>query len=217
VGRPKAHDARTAAALLDAAERLVQARGIDALSLRRVATAAGTTTRAVYSVYGNKAGLLAALGVRAFELLGTAVTALPSTDDPAADLVTAGVTVFRRFAVDHPSLFRIGMQHRLPAAPLTGDVREAAAQALTGLLARIARLEQAGLLGARTVAQAAWAFHALCEGLAAAELRRGLPPGQEEQLWRDALAALVAGFAAAPPRDPPGAPAAPGGRVPRSV
>jgi len=208
VGRPKEHDARTAAALLDAAERLVAAHGLDALSLRRVAAQAGTTTRAVYSVYGNKDGLLAALGMRAFELLGAAVAALPGTDDPAADLVAAGVTVFRPFAVGHPSLFRIGMQHQLPAVLLTGDVRAAATQALTGLLARIARLEGAGLLGPRTVAQAAFAFHALCEGLAAAELRRGLPPGQEEPLWRGALAALVAGFAAPAHRTPPAPPAA---------
>ena len=38
-------------------------------------------------------------------------------------------------------------------------------------------------------------FHALCEGLAAIELRGLLPAGDEERIWRDALSALVRGFA----------------------
>ena len=47
--------------------------------------------------------------------------------------------------------------------------------------------------------QATSAFHALCEGLAALELRGLLPAGREEAAWRDALGALVAGFAVGPP------------------
>jgi hypothetical protein len=38
-------------------------------------------------------------------------------------------------------------------------------------------------------------FHALCEGLAAMELRSLLPRREEERVWRDALATLVRGFA----------------------
>jgi AcrR family transcriptional regulator len=105
VGRPRRHAERTARALLDAAERIVESEGLKALSVRRVADEAGTTTRAVYSLFGSKQGLVIALGKRAFELLGTAIAALPTTPDPAADLVEAGVAVFRRFAVEHPSLF----------------------------------------------------------------------------------------------------------------
>ena len=101
MGRPRHPPERTAAALLDAAERIVEAEGVAALTLRHVADAAGTTTRAVYSVFGAKDGLLVALGVRAFDLLGTNVRAAPTTDDPAADLVEAGL-VFRRFAVSTP-------------------------------------------------------------------------------------------------------------------
>ena len=38
-------------------------------------------------------------------------------------------------------------------------------------------------------------FHALCEGLAAIELRGQMTSGEEMRIWRDALTALVAGFA----------------------
>jgi len=69
MGRPRVHNEATAQALLAAAERIVETDGIDALSLRRVAREVGTTTRAVYSVFGSKDALLAALGRRAFEIL----------------------------------------------------------------------------------------------------------------------------------------------------
>ena len=194
MGRPKEHDEHTAAALLDAAERIVLADGLDGLSVRGLADDVGTTTRAVYSLFGSKDGLLVALGTRAFELLGAAINELAVTDDPAADLVEAGVAVFRRFALEHPTLFRIGVQHTLPSPDLARQFRAAAAEALAGLEARITRLEASGLLGPRMVRDAACEFHALCEGLAAVELRGLMPPDEGARIWRDALAALVAGF-----------------------
>jgi hypothetical protein len=59
------------------------------------------------------------------------------------------------------------------------------------------RVKVAGLLGSRSVREAACQFHALCEGLAAVELRGLMTPGEEMRIWRDALTALVAGFAIA--------------------
>lgn len=197
MGRPRRHAERTARALLAAAERIVEREGLTALSVRRVADDVGTTTRAVYSLFGSKEGLVIALGTRAFELLGTAIAALPTTPDPAADLVEAGVTVFRRFAVEHQSLFRLAVQRTLTSPELAAEFDAAAADALAGLEARVARLAAAGLLGDRTIRDAVCEFHALCEGLAALELRGLLPADEGERIWRDALGAIITGFAAA--------------------
>lgn len=199
VGRPKLHGDRTAEALLEAAERIVESDGLDALTVRRVAEATQTTTRAVYSLYGSKDGLVVALGRRAFDLLRADVHALPATADPAADLVEAGVEVFRRFVVRHPSLFRIGVQWgSLPEPGLAAGFRSASGDALAALEERVSRLEVAGALGGRTVRDATREFHALCEGLAAMELRGILPRGREQAIWRDALTTLVRGFAVTP-------------------
>ena len=73
--------------------------------------------------------------------------------------------------------------------------RDTAADALARLTARVERVRAAGLLGDRTTREAVLAFHALCEGLAAVELRGLLPAGAQERVWRDALSALVHGFA----------------------
>lgn len=195
MGRPRKHQEATADALVAAAERIVEAEGLDALTVRRVAEAVGTTTRAVYTVYGSKEALLVALGIRAFELLRRELEKQPVTADPAADLVAAGVEVFRRFAVEHPALFGVGFRRTSSQPSVAAGFREAAGDALAGLHARVERLESAGQLGDFTVPDARRAFHALCEGLAAMELGGLLPDGAEPRFWRDSLTALVRGFA----------------------
>jgi len=194
MGRPREHDDRTAQALLDAAERTVERAGVAGLSLRGVAGDAGTTTRAVYSLFGSKDGLIAALGARAFELLREGLDALRATSDPQRDLVDAAL-MFRRFALDHPVLFSIGIQRTLGEPEHWRAFRSVAMSTLDVLESRFERLADDGLLGERTTRDAAWEFHALCEGLASVELR-GLPPGVDfERLWRDGIYALVVGLA----------------------
>jgi AcrR family transcriptional regulator len=194
VGRPREHDEHTATALLDAAERAVQDGGLQALSVRALATEVGTTTRAVYSLFGSKAGLVVALGARAYDLLRIGVETLPITDDPVGDLIEAGL-VFRRLAIEHPALFTIGVQRVLPTSDLWPQFRDSATAALAALHARIARLADAGVLGERSVDEAAFQFHSLCEGMASVELRAAQPNPRAAHLWRGGLSALVHGFA----------------------
>ncbi|HEY7984674.1 MAG TPA: TetR/AcrR family transcriptional regulator [Ktedonobacterales bacterium] len=196
MGRPKTYGAREASELLAAAERIVAEEGLEALSVRRLATELGVTTRAVYSLYGSKDGLVVALGARAFHLLQDALEALPTTSDPAGDLVEAGALIFRRFALDHPALLRIGFLHAGMAPELASQFRDAADRALERLRGRFTRLAESGHLGSRSVAEAIWAFQALCEGLAALEQRCEWPADHAEWIWRDTFGALVAGWRA---------------------
>jgi AcrR family transcriptional regulator len=202
VGRRQIHDETTATALLDAAEAIVEAEGPDALTVRRVADRVGTTTRAVYSSLGSKDALLAALCARAFELLGAFVAQVPPSADPAADLVTAATMGFRRWALEHPALFRIGFVYQLslPAAVFdaAGGPRLRALDALYDLIRRV---ERAGGLGGRTVVEATAQIDALCEGLAIMDMR--CPDQDTTSRWTDALNALVAGWRLVP-APPPG-------------
>ena len=194
MGRPRIHDDHTAEALLDAAERIAQADGVEAVTVRRVAEEVGTTTRAVYSAFGSKDALLVELGRRAYGILLRGLQELPETDDPAADLVEAGVRVFRRFAVEHPSLYRIGIQRELADPVLADGYRDAAWTALAALDAKVERLAAAGQLTAIEPRDARRSFHAMCEGFAAMELRGFMPPGEQERAWRVGLGAVVRGF-----------------------
>ena len=196
MGRPREHDEGTAAALLAAAERAIEHGGSEALSVRGIASDVGTTTRAVYSLFGSKDGLVAALGAQAFEFLRAGVESLPLTENPAADLVETGL-VFRRLAIERPALYSIGIQRDLPRLPPWQTVCDAADAAFAVLVGRVARLEDAGLLGEQTVDEATLQFHALCEGLATVERRGMRAPFDADRLWRAGLGALITGFAAA--------------------
>jgi AcrR family transcriptional regulator len=191
VGRPREHDEETRAALRAAAERLVAEGGADALSVRAAAVEAGTTTRAVYSLFGSKDGLVAAVAQSAFEYLYDQIDRLPVSDDPAADLIAIGTKVVRRLALDRPGLH---------ADPGLLAARE---KAWIQLQAAVKRLQDAGLLGRKPVADAAREINAMWEGLANAELRgevlRIMPKGEEERAWVDALTTVVRGFASTRP------------------
>lgn len=202
MGRPREHDEETRAALRAAAERLVAEGGADALSVRTAAAEADTTTRAVYSLFGSKDGLVAAVAQTAFEDICDEIDRLPVTDDPTADLIAIGTKVVRRLALDHPGLFRIAFQRvaGLHADPGLVAARE---KAWAQLQAAVQRLEDAGLLGTKPVPDAAREINAMWEGLANAELRgevlRIMPKGEEERAWLDALTTVVRGFASTPP------------------
>ena len=200
VGRPREHDEETRAALREATERVVAESGIGAFSVRAVAREVGTTTRAVYSLFGSKEGLLVdALAQGAFEFLADGIDDLPESDDPIADLVAVGVPVFRSLVLEHPALYRIAFQRIAPNFPAGPEVVRARERAFAALLGKVQRLADNDLLGGeKTVLAAAVEFNAMLEGLANAELRgtilRILPAGEEERTWREALTTVVYGF-----------------------
>lgn len=197
MGRPREHGERTRSALLEAAESIAAAEGPDAVSVRRVAEQANTTTRAVYSLYGSKEGLLAALGNRAFEILGLWIRNIEATDDPVADLVEGYAVQFRRWTLEHPALFRLGLLGEQLPPDLAERFRPARIEALGYLVTQLGLvLGLSGGFSNRTLMETTTQFDAMCEGLAMLERRGALPKGQEEQLWRDGLNALVTGLQA---------------------
>jgi AcrR family transcriptional regulator len=197
VGRHREHDETTAEALLDAAERTIAKDGVEALSLRDVAREAGTTTRAIYSLFGSKDALVGALGVRAFNFLHVQIEALPVTDQPGDDLIEVALT-FRRFALEHRAWFMIAFHRADPA--IWPRFRAAADAALAVLDHRFEPLAAADQLGGRSIAEASTQFRALGEGVAWTELRGNPLPPDPERFWRNAFHALVTGFASPPPR-----------------
>lgn len=189
MGRPKIHDDATGAKLLLAAEKLAESGGVDSVSLRRLAAETGLSTRAVYSTFGSKDGLIDALGALAFDWLRDEIELLPETSDPAHDLIEAVVQVFRRLVIERTVIFDIGYQTetRDGAHPL---IREAAERALQPLRRKVARLVPSEL-----VRDAVLGMDAICEGLAALELRGNFDADRDpEETWRSVISTYVAGL-----------------------
>ena len=70
--------------LLHAAVGLLDEHGPDALQTRKVASAAGTSTMAVYTHFGGMRGLIAEVAEEGLRQFDAALT-VPQTADPVAD------------------------------------------------------------------------------------------------------------------------------------
>src|SRR5258708_20873456 len=83
--------------MLHAAVGLLDEEGPDALQTRKVASAAATSTMAVYTHFGGMRGLIAEVAEEGLRQFGSALT-LPQTADPAADPVVT-LAAYPRYAL----------------------------------------------------------------------------------------------------------------------
>lgn len=162
----------TSRALLDAAHRLLEDHGSDALTVRRIATEAGMSTMNVYSRFGGKDGVIDVLYIDGFKRLFAALDEVPTTNDARHDLLESA-RAYRHFAIANPTYYRI--MFRSAIHEFTPS-EEATALALSGLevfVDRIVAGQQRGDLAADPQHQsqevAAWLW-ATCHGLVSLEL-----------------------------------------------
>ena len=106
MARPRVHDENLRSRLLEHAGRLVTERGMAALSLRALAADAGTSTTAVYSLFGGKPALLGALFEESFSSFGASQQAVPVTGDTVTDLMALG-RAYWWWAREHPHLYGV--------------------------------------------------------------------------------------------------------------
>ncbi|GAA1891280.1 TetR/AcrR family transcriptional regulator [Lapillicoccus jejuensis] len=95
--------------LVDEAARLLAEHGPSGLSLRRVAAASGTSTMAVYTRFGDKQGLLAAMYREGFRRLGARLAEAaqpPDLQAPLPGLAAVG-RAYRESALASPFLYAL--------------------------------------------------------------------------------------------------------------
>ncbi len=193
VARPKVHDDALRGLLLDAASRLIADRGADAVGLREAARSAGTSTSAVYALFGSRDGLLTAIAAEAVRRFAAHLAAVRETGDPSADLLALG-RAYRASALADPHFYRVmfgagpgRLEQAGPVLPDTFAVLQRAAQ----------RCIDAGLCATDDAHRMAMTLWALVHGLVELEIA-GLVPGDEPQrtvAYDAALASCWTGFA----------------------
>ncbi|MFM9935951.1 MAG: TetR/AcrR family transcriptional regulator [Novosphingobium sp.] len=94
------------ARLLAASEKLVRAHGPDGLSLRELARICGSSTMAIYTLFGGKPGLMQALYAVGFARLHAYALSAEAPDQPLSWLVRQ-MLAYRRFALDYTGLYRL--------------------------------------------------------------------------------------------------------------
>lgn len=185
--------------LLEAAARILAAEGPEALTLRRVAGEIGTSTMAVYTWYGSKAGLLRAVFVEAFTRFRDRLQAELQGDDPLADLLRMGAG-YRANALDNPNLYAV-MFGRAPGGwePEPEDL-ELAMGTFVLLEEAVARCTEAGAL-VGDPREVALQISAAAHGAVALELNRAPEDlgGGGRTYWA-LMRTLLLGLGASPER-----------------
>ncbi len=99
-------------AVIEAASALLLSDGPEALSIRKIAAAAGVAPQSMYNRFGSKQGVIDTLFIKGFLLLDDALS-IVHTGDAMADFVTCGQN-YRRFALDNPALYAIMFSKAVP-------------------------------------------------------------------------------------------------------
>src|SRR5215207_8877238 len=126
--RTRVHDEALRTKLLSQAQATLSTHGAGALSLRTLARDCGTSTTAVYSLFGGKRGLLTALFDDAFGRLGQHLATVRPGADSVEDLVRLA-TAYRQGALAEPHLFAV-MFDGETVLPAAAEARTAAGTAL---------------------------------------------------------------------------------------
>lgn len=108
-------------ALIEAGLRALERSEVHDISLRELAREIGVSPAAVYRHFPNKDALLAALGQEGLAMLGRAQRkAYEAAGGGGKGFAETG-RAYVRFALAHPSLFRLVFAHCDPAAFKSGD------------------------------------------------------------------------------------------------
>lgn len=110
MARPSTHDTALRGRLLEEAAELVDKEGPERVSLREIARAAGTSTSAVYALFGGKTELLAAVVEDAFASFGRA------QEEAEPEGLRALGLAYRAWALRHPARYRLMFGGALAAA-----------------------------------------------------------------------------------------------------
>lgn len=165
--RPKQRTPELRDRVLHTAVLTLAADGVAGFTTRKVAAGAGTSTNAVYELFGDKSGLIRAVFFEGFRALRARFDELETSDDPRADLVAA-LDVARRFVRENAALAEVMFTQPFASFdPGPADL-EAGNAVRRFFVARVRRAIDAGLLAGNEI-DIAHVLLALVQGLAAQE------------------------------------------------
>jgi AcrR family transcriptional regulator len=165
-----------------AAQELIDAEGVDQLSMRALADRVGIRAPSIYKHFESKEALEAAVISAVFEEQAIQWEAVvENSEQPLPALAAA----YRDYARRHPHLYRLLTERPLNRAALAEDVEARAVRSLVRAVA-----------GDRDLARAFWAF---AHGMTILELNSRFPADADiDAAWRSGIEALTAATRVAP-------------------
>ncbi len=174
------------------------------MTLRRLADAAGTSTAAVYTLFGDKAGLMEQMFIEGFERLEATVAETPITADPLQDLLAIG-HAYRRVALRSRHLYELMFGRPVPGFAPSARARAVAEGSFQPVIAAAARCVELGAFRRDTDPEdAAYHLWALAHGLVTLEIHHTLPlkRAEFERRYSAATSATIASYSPDPTHVP---------------
>ncbi|MFJ4316963.1 TetR/AcrR family transcriptional regulator [Streptomyces lavendulae] len=189
MGRPRTNDETVKERLVVSATEMLATRPRESVTVRALAAAAGTSTTAVYSLFDGKDGVIGEVRNRAVAGLFQDLSAVPTSEDPLADLY-ALATAYHRWGRTNSHLYTVlfgGVQSFDPSGAVgTSDP-------IRPLLMAIDRaLTESVLAGEATlIALSLWAT---LHGLVTLELAGALDVTTAETAFQSTIPAMLRGW-----------------------
>jgi AcrR family transcriptional regulator len=155
--------------LLASAAEILETEGPEALSVRRIAAAAGVAPMGVYNHFDSKNGIIEALFIQGFERLREALTTIAEIQDPYEALREAGRR-YRALAKAHPMVYQLMFLRTLPGYEPSLAALEVAARAFDSLVAVVQRAMVAGVIAEGPLTETAQLIWASIHGWVSLEL-----------------------------------------------
>ena len=172
-------------AIVQAARAILEADGLSALTMRRVAEAVGVKGPSLYKRVPDREALLRAVADGVVDDLSAALARAEATDDPRADLEAAAVA-YRDFVHRNPNGYRLLFTELPSGASPDPAILAALGEPIVRAVVRLAG-EESSLEGARTFVS--WAHGFVSMELAGA-FRLG---GDLDAAYAFGVAAILAG------------------------
>lgn len=152
--------------LLSASLRLIEAEGVGAVSLRRVAREAGVSPGAPYHHFPDRAALLAALAAQGYQQLAAELAAARAAAEGPVQALTALIRAYVNFGLRNPGYFRLMFRPELSEPRKHPDAKAAEEAASACLEETVADCVDAGIIPADQADPLALTAWSLGHGLA---------------------------------------------------
>jgi len=180
--------------VLQAAMDMLASDGVAEFTTRRLARHAGTSTPAVYELFGDKAGLVREVFFEGFRLLRQYLDEVRPSQDPRAELISV-IESLRMFAREHSVLADLMFSRPFADFDPGPAERRAGDEVRLFIVAVVRRCVRAGVLEGDEV-DIAHVIVAMAQGLAGQETAGWLGTSQEsrDRRWDLAVTALLDGL-----------------------
>ncbi|MFF9343061.1 MULTISPECIES: TetR/AcrR family transcriptional regulator [unclassified Streptomyces] len=178
--------------ILDHAVGLLVSEGPAALTMRRIATGIGASTKVLYTLFGGKEGLVDALHREGFARLRAAQQRVPRSDDPLTRLRNLGVA-YRAHALAEPGYYSLMFGHAVPHRP-SAEALAAAESAFDASVAAVEDCVAAGIFRPGDAGEISKLFWAAAHGAVSLEIAGHFPPDVAARRYTALMEALGHAF-----------------------